>query len=368
MKEFQINENEANQRLDKYLKKLLSQAPDSFVYKMLRKKNITLNGKKAAGGEKLSVGDEVKLFFSDETFLKFASPFFSKASQPGSGENPSGGSQTISGKNPCAGSRPSGLIQQKYPYIPLDIRYEDEDILIINKPSGMLSQKAAPGDISANEYMIGYLLRQGALAEEQLATFRPSICNRLDRNTSGLLVAGKSLKGLQEMAECFKERKVEKYYLCLIRGALHNPQEAKGWLSKDGEENQVRISSEEIPGSKYFKAVYTPLKRYTTKVHGPREENARKTECYTLLEVHLLTGRTHQIRADLASIGHPILGDGKYGDSRVNKWISRELQIHTQLLHACRMEFADGRKVEAPLGKDFQRAVDYLEEAEYQKA
>ena len=206
------------------------------------------------------------------------------------------------------------------------------------------------------------------MAEEQLATFRPSICNRLDRNTSGLLVAGKSLKGLQEMAECFKERKVEKYYLCLIRGALHNPQEAKGWLSKDGEENQVRISSEEIPGSKYFKAVYTPLKRYTTKVHGPREENARKTECYTLLEVHLLTGRTHQIRADLASIGHPILGDGKYGDSRVNKWISRELQIHTQLLHACRMEFADGRKVEAPLGKDFQRAVDYLEEAEYQKA
>ncbi len=341
MQEFRINENEANQRFDKYLKKLLSQAPDSFVYKMLRKKNITLNAKKATGGEKLSVGDEVKLFFSDETFLKFASPFFSKASQPGSGE---------------------------HPYIPLDIRYEDEDILIINKPSGMLSQKAAPGDISANEYMIGYLLRQGALAEEQLATFRPSICNRLDRNTSGLLVAGKSLKGLQEMAECFKERKVEKYYLCLIRGALHNPQEAKGWLSKDGEENRVRISSEEIPGSKYFKAVYTPLKRYTTKVHGPREENARKTECYTLLEVHLLTGRTHQIRADLASIGHPILGDGKYGDSRVNKWISRELQIHTQLLHACRMEFADGRKVEAPLGKDFQRAVDYLEEAEYQKA
>lgn len=130
----------------------------------------------------------------------------------------------------------------------------------------------------------------------------------------------------------------------------------------------MRISSEEIPGSKYFKAVYTPLKRYTTKVHEPREENARKTECYTLLEVHLLTGRTHQIRADLAAIGHPILGDAKYGDPRVNKWISRELQIHTQLLHACRMEFADGRKVEAPLGKDFRKAVDYLEEAEYQKA
>ena len=176
MKQFTISPNESGQRFDKYLKKLLSNASGSFVYKMLRKKNITLNDRKADGTEKLNAGDLVKLFLSDETFEKF-----------------SGKDETNSGYMKLK-SIDSGRLQ---------VVYEDDDVIIINKPSGMLSQKAVPEDISANEYILSYLIRKGALSEEQLKTFKPSICNRLDRNTSGLLIAGKTLKGLQTMAEAF---------------------------------------------------------------------------------------------------------------------------------------------------------------------
>ena len=174
MKQFTISPNESGQRFDKYLKKLLSNASGSFVYKMLRKKNITLNDRKADGTEKLNAGDLVKLFLSDETFEKF-----------------SGKDETNSGYMKLK-SIDSGRLQ---------VVYEDDDVIIINKPSGMLSQKAVPEDISANEYILSYLIRKGALSEEQFKTFKPSICNRLDRNTSGLLIAGKTLKGLQTMAE-----------------------------------------------------------------------------------------------------------------------------------------------------------------------
>lgn len=184
MQELHIGENDAGQRFDKYLKKLLAEAPGSFVYKMLRKKNITLNGKKADGTEKLSCGDEVKLFLSDETYEKFRAK--SKTVMP---EAFSGSEKTLR---------------------QLKVLYEDADILIINKPSGMLSQKARPEDVSANEYILSYLLREGALTEEEMRTFRPSVCNRLDRNTSGILIAGKTLKGLQEMSKALKERTIQK--------------------------------------------------------------------------------------------------------------------------------------------------------------
>ena len=146
MQEFQIGANEAGQRFDKYLKKLLPEAPAGFVYKMLWKKNITLNGEKADGSEKLGLGDGVKLFFSEDTFAKFSSP---QAPQPAA-----------------------------YPYVPLDIVYEDQDILVINKPCGMLSQKAAPGDVSANEYIIGYLLK-----EEQLSVNDSRVMSLCDSRT-----------------------------------------------------------------------------------------------------------------------------------------------------------------------------------------
>lgn len=329
MKSFQINNNEAGQRFDKYLKKLLSQAPGSFVYKMLRKKNITLNGKKADGSEKLNIGDEVKLFFSDETFEKFTAL-----------EN-----STTTGN--------SGCITEKYPCIPLDIVYEDADILVINKPVGMLSQKATPSDISANEYIIGYLLKNKSITKEELVTFHPSICNRLDRNTSGLLIAGKSLNGLQNMAKQLNDRSMEKYYRCLVKGKITGEQLIEGWLKKDEKSNSVKIYKEEVSDSKYIKTGYKAVENFSFS-----DNNIKET--YTLLEIHLITGRSHQIRAHLASIGYPIVGDSKYGDRKVNTKFAKEVGIHSQLLHAYRMKFEDGREVTATLSKEFQKVLEYL--------
>lgn len=319
MKSFQINNNEAGQRFDKYLKKLLSQAGSSFIYKMLRKKNITLNGKKADGTEKLEAGDEVKLFLSDETFEKFSS-----------------------------------TEQISYPCTNLDIIYEDEDILIINKPAGMLSQKAVPEDLSANEYIIGYLLQTGAVSAGELNTFRPSVCNRLDRNTTGLLIAGKSLKGLQSMSRQLKSRSVEKYYRCLVKGIVNTPQLIEGWLVKEEKNNQVKIFPQEIADSRYIKTGYTPIHYFSVQGNENRAD-------YTLLEVHLITGRSHQIRAHLASVGHPIVGDGKYGDRKINQIFSRKFGLSYQLLHAYRMKFPDGKEITAPLSKEFQQILDYFE-------
>lgn len=319
MQSFQIGSNEKDQRFDKYLKKLLQEAPGSFIYKMLRKKNITLNGKKADGSEKLKQGDEVKLFLSDETIQKF--------------------SRAIPNASAC------------YPSIPLEVLYEDKDILAINKPVGMLSQKADAKDISANEYIIGYLLKKQEITEQDLLTFRPSVCNRLDRNTSGLLVAGKSLRGLQDMAKQFNSRLAEKYYRCLVKGKVLGARTLEGWLSKDGQDNQVTISKQESPGSKYIKMKYVPVESYKLG-----EQNIA-----TLLEVQLITGRSHQIRVQLASVGHPVIGDHKYGERAANEWFTRKFRVHSQLLHAYRMRLSDGRELTAPLNGEFQKVIDDLQ-------
>ena len=286
MKEFIIEENEAGQRFDKYLAKLLKEAPKSFFYKMLRKKNITLNGKKATGNEKLLKGDIIKLFLSDDTFDKFA-----------------------------------GTTQVAHAYCDLDIIYEDSDIIIINKPAGMLSQPADNGEPSLVEYLIGYLLKKGELTEDQLKTFKPSVCNRLDRNTSGMVCAGKSLSGLQFLSRIFHDRTLHKYYLCLVKGKLDRSAHIKGYLHKDKKTNKVTVSKQEFPDSLPIETAYRPL------------GNNGKV---TLLEVELITGRTHQIRAHLAGTGHPLLGDTKYGDSEFNKQYTRYGVKH-QLLHAYRL-------------------------------
>lgn len=284
-------ENEAGQRLDKMLAKYLSAAPKSFIYKMLRKKNITLNGKKAAGNEQLEKKDRIKLFLSDETIAKFS---------PG----------------------------QKIVYTEdvLDIIYEDSNILLINKPAGMLSQKAKEEDISVVEHVISYLLKSGQLTKTELATFRPSIVNRLDRNTSGLIAAGKSLAGLQEMSAFFKDRTIAKYYLCLVAGEVKKSASVQGFLQKDVRTNQVKITdSVSVPDGDALRieTEYRPLK-----------SNGK----ITLLEVHLITGKTHQIRAHLASMGHPVIGDYKYGIREVNDPYKKAYGLKSQLLHAYRIK------------------------------
>lgn len=314
MKEIVINENEAGQRLDKFLGKLLKEAPASFYYKMLRKKNIVLNGKKATGNEKLAMGDSVKLFLSDETFEKFT------------------------------GRQPAEDMVIFVPSIPLEIVYENHDVLAINKPAGMLSQKAKKEDISANEYILQYLLESGTITAESLHTFKPSVCNRLDRNTSGILVAGKTLNGLQQMSKAFRERSMEKYYLAIVAGHISKPRRIEGFLKKDEKNNQVTILSEPSNDAKPIITEYRPL-----KLVGQ----------VTLLEVHLITGRSHQIRAHLASIGHPVIGDTKYGNPRLNREFLKNAGVTHQLLHAYRLFLADGTKIQADAPKEFERALEY---------
>ena len=319
MREFEIKKNDAGQRFDKYLKKLLCNASGSFVYKMLRKKNIVLNGKKADGSEKLEEGDSVKLFLSDETFEKF--------------------------------STDGGRAQNEFELLraldtaKLEVVYEDAQILVINKPSGLLSQKAEAADISANELILAYLIQKGELTEKEFKTFRPSICNRLDRNTSGLLIAGKTLRGLQQMAEVLKDRSVRKYYRCIVRGVVKDSSYQKGYLVKNEAKNEVRISKEKTADAQPIETEYRPVKGYPG---------------YTELEVHLITGRSHQIRAHLAALGHPIIGDTKYGDAEVNHYFRRKCKVDSQLLHAYRIEFPDGKIIVAEPGQEFLRVREVL--------
>ena len=287
MQEIIVNVNEAGQRFDKLLAKYLNEAPKSFIYKMLRKKNIVLNGKKATGNEKLAVGDSVKIFLADETITKFSK---------------------------------QEIVRTK---VKLDIVYEDANVLMINKPVGMLSQKADAKDTSMVEHVISYLLDSGQITEEELRSFKPSICNRLDRNTSGLIIAGKSMVGLQVMGGLFKERSLRKYYRCLVHGNIKEEKYIKGYLTKDENTNKVSILQSKEADGLPIETEYRPL---------------WSNERCTLLEVHLITGRTHQIRAHLASEGHAIIGDYKYGNRRINDAYKSKYKLESQLLHAYRIE------------------------------
>ena len=302
MQTLKISSREAGQRLDKFLLKFLNQAPSSFVYKMLRKKNIVLNGKKCDGSEKISENDQIKLFLSDETIAKF--------------------------------SKPLEVVKS----IRLDIIYEDEDVIFINKPAGVLSQKADVTDVSMNEYLISYLLESGSISEADLKTFRPAVCNRLDRNTSGMILAGKTMVGLQELSQMLKSRSLDKYYLCLVKGVVDKRALIKGYLHKDEKSNKVTISSDAGADDSYIETAYKPL-------CGNGD--------VTLLEVELITGRTHQIRSHLASIGHAIVGDGKYGNKRINEQFKAKYGLKYQLLHSWRICFDKDCKLEGLADKAF---------------
>ena len=288
MRELMFQED-AGQRLDKYLQKYLKLAPKSFLYRMLRKKNIVLNGKKADGSEKLKQGDVIRLYLSDETLEKFREE------------------------------------DRSYPVWPgLEIVYEDRQVLMVNKPAGMLSQKAAPEDVSLNEYLVGYLLADGQVTRESLAGFTPGVCNRLDRNTSGLVIGAKTLGAAQEMGRLLKERQAGKYYLALVKGTIRRGERIRGWLVKDRKKNQVTVSREPTEGGAPIETAYEPL---------------ASNGAMTLLKVELVTGKTHQIRSHLAGTGHPLAGDGKYGDATFNRYFRERYRLNSQLLHSWKIEF-----------------------------
>ncbi|MCD8248822.1 MAG: RluA family pseudouridine synthase [Lachnospiraceae bacterium] len=316
MRMITVQEQEAGQRLAKLLGSRLGGASTGFLYKMLRKKNITLNGKKADGSERLCAGDEIRIFLSEETYEKFA----------------------------------SHKVEERFPEAHLDIIYEDAQILIVNKPAGMLSQKSSPRDVSLNEYMLGYLVRSGQWSPREQA-FRPSVCSRLDRNTSGLVVCGKTMPALQRMAELLRSRELKKYYFCLVSGRVESPQRLEAWLKKDAASNRVEIFDREQDDALPIVTEFEPL---------------NLSDRTTLLKVHLITGRPHQIRAHLASIGHPVIGDAKYGDKKRNDSFRRKFGIKRQLLHAWHIEFPameqpfellSGKSFEADLPHDFLKVM-----------
>lgn len=317
-----ITAQDEGQRLDKLLIKFMPDAPKGFFYKMLRKKNIVLNGKKASGSEKLVTGDEIKLFLADDTIDKFRG----KKSEP----------------------------QNNIANVQLEIIYEDEDILVINKPVGMLSQKSSKTDISLVEYITDYLKKSGVNME----TFHAGVCNRLDRNTSGLIVAGKSVKGLQCMNEIFRERFLRKYYLCIVKGKVEKANRIDGYLVKNENHNTVNILKDEIENAARIITEYEPLQ------YGKLDGMA-----YTLLKVHLVTGKSHQIRAHLKSIGYPIIGDAKYGHKDVYNIFKKKFGLKHQLLHAWQLCIDDNENVpdqyknmtlEAPLPEMFNNIINGL--------
>ena len=384
MRKFIVKPQEAGMKLDRYLFRILDQAPKGFVYKMLRKKNIVLNDQKADGHESLQEGDQVRIYFSEETFGKFSS-WDSRAeggvclqreggkgqrtayaggrkdldSVPAPGEGgdspgnsgaaeKTGGERKIVAGNTGRKNSGAGIPNAPMP----EILYEDEDILVLSKPAGMLSQKACAGDYSANDFVIDYMLESGQLCEKDLVTFRPSICNRLDRNTSGLLIAGKTTRGLQRINEQLRGRSVQKFYHCLVLGEITEKGDRESYLWKDAKTNRVSVSAdpEDLRAEGSRSGGETAVSRIETAWKPLEAKNGA-----TYLEVHLITGKTHQIRAQLAAEGHPILGDPKYGDREANRKLRREFGMDVQLLHACRMEFPDGAVFSAPDPEIFSR-------------
>lgn len=276
MKEFIINKTNENQRLDKYLKRIMPSASNAFLYKMLRKKNIELNSKRALGKEILKNGDSIKIFLSDETFLKM--------------------SQTEK-------SVPEDDYLNVYKNVKgVEVIFEHADFFIVYKPEGLLTQKDDKNGYSLNEWCIGYLLSTHFINEDSLNEFKPSVLNRLDRNTRGLVLCSKTLKGSQRLSSMIAKRDIKKFYLTSVSGDCDLSGTYKAYLSKDEKKNISHIYDDidEIPKDAKYTPIVTGINKLSYK-DGISE-----------LEIDLITGKSHQIRAHLSHMGYPIVGDPKY--------------------------------------------------------
>ena len=309
MKTLTVSAADAGQRLDKYLLRTFKEAEKGFLYRMLRKKNITLNGAKAAGSELLKAGDAVEVYFSDETFEKFAG-----------GAGKQGGAGV---KKPADG--------EKKPAGPLSVIYEDAALLFVNKPAGLLTQKAGAEDDSLADRIAAYTAAEREKEPQALRSvgFTPAPAHRLDRNTSGLVLAGKTLPGQQLLSFLLRERSVSKYYLCVVKGRLEKPLHSLLFWRKDGETNTVSILQEAAAGAERVE-----LKAQTAQVLRGG---------YSVLKVQLISGKSHQIRAQLAYLGYPIAGDAKYGSTAVNRELASVLgrPLRVQLLHSHEVIFPE---------------------------
>lgn len=300
MKQYDIGPLEANQRLDKFVAKVAPRLPKSLLYKSIRTKRIKCNGGRCTVNYILQPGDVLELYLEDEFFLS------NHADLPMSSEK-------------------------------LDIVYEDESVLLANKPAGIPVHGDRKDD-SLQSRMNSYFFRRKHQKSCNVISFTPSFVHRLDRNTSGMVIAAKTFPAAQVLSEKIKANEIEKTYLCLVQGVLYpHAGRLEGYHSKDSTTNQVSITSLPRPGGKEVITEYQFL-----------EENGEES----LVEVQLHTGRSHQIRAHMASIGHPVVGDIKYGYSS-----GRKLPPFFLALCAYRVKFAfesDAGILNYLTGKSFQ--------------
>ena len=289
MKSFIISKNDSDQRLDKFVTKTVPNLPKALMYKYIRTKRIKVNKKKSEISARLQTGDLVEMYINDEFFVKSETKDdFSSASDK------------------------------------IDIIYEDENIILLDKKAGLLCH---PDDKEYIDTLISrvkkYLYNKGEYDPDEENSFTPALVNRIDRNTGGIVIAAKNAASLKILNAQMKERNLKKTYLCVVHGVMERKSGLlEGWLVKDESKNRVKIYNKYIDGAKEIKTKYRVI------------ENDTKNNL-SLLEVDLLTGRTHQIRAHFASIGHPLLGDGKYGKNELNK----KLGYKKQFLYSYKLTF-----------------------------
>ena len=293
MKQIEITANDAGQRLDRFLKKYLCNAPLSGIYKIIRK-DVKLNGKRPKEDVMLNEGDVLNLYIMDAELEKLS-----------------------------AKKKTSRAKKQ------FSIAYEDDNILVANKPFGLLvhGDKTEKKNTLANQ-VIDYLIEEGKYNPRLERSFTPAPVHRLDRNTTGLVVFGKNANALRQGVDNFR-----KFYKTICIGKIDKELRLTGYLVKDERTNKVRVSKVEKPNSKYIETIVRPL---------------IANDKYSLLEVELVTGRSHQIRAHLASIGHPVYGDPKYGHGSA------------QLLHAAKLVMDNGTVITAKLPPEFRSKAEEI--------
>lgn len=319
MIEVKVTSSNAGQNAEKFVKKYLKEAPLGFIYKAFRKKDIKVNGHWVKKGHILNEGDVLRIYVTDQQLSDFKKP------------------------------RP--VSKNEFPY---EIVYEDDQVLLVNKPKGILvyGDKTGVRETLGNA-VLDYLYLKGEYDPDN-ATFTPSPAHRLDRNTSGLVIYGKTDAALKELTEMFKQRdQLKKHYLALVVGDMEGQGDIDKPLRKDAISGRVSVCPIE-KGGKNALTHYEVKKRYGN---------------YTLLELDLITGRTHQIRVHLASIHHPIVGDEKYGDFKDCRYVKSMTGLESQFLHAYSMSFLSakgvlsrlsGKTFIAPMPESLRRIVEML--------